>query len=208
MINGTSSVKVQTGLSRLGSNGSDIYGIFAPLIAYNLTFDSEVKDFQSIKLKVTIDEHYGGGYAFASTSSITASILYNTSISDDFSEISLPNGAFNEDISWFTDRGWIDTGVNYFFPAGSNILEYGTTVTADITTGLKTALGSGLNHEFAFLVLADNYNGTWLKLGQSGSLREPELEIDYNAVPEPSAYALLIGGLALSSILLRRRIKA
>lgn len=204
-IDGSSSTKVQTGPMTLGSNGDPSYGIFAPLIGFNYSLQQIPTSLTQAVLRVTIDEFYGGGFSFETTNSITASILFNDNVSADFNELSIPSLAFSETISWFTERGWIDTGADFYFPAGTSILNYGTSVAADVTSTLTNSLAANQQNEFAFLILADNYNGTWLDLGASGTDRAPQLEITYNAIPEPSYVAFIISGISLLGFLLASR---
>lgn len=194
MIDGSSSVKVQTGTMTLGSNGDPRFGIFAPLIGFNYSLQQIPANLTQALLYVTIDEFYGGGYSFETTDPITASILFNDNVSTNFNELSIPSQAFSETMSWFTERGWIDTGADFYFPTGNDTLDYGTSVVADVTSTLINSLLSNQQQEFAFLVIADNYNGTWLDLGASGTDRTPQLEITYNAIPEPSFAAIILCG--------------
>lgn len=203
-IDGTSSNKINLDTIKLGSNGGPQTGIYAPLASFNISFDDAPTAIQSIDLSITI-QSYGSGFGFYSP--ITASILVNNAISSDFNELSFQTGAFSEDIDWFTNNGWIDTGADYFFPTNNDILSIGTELTTDVTTSLSQMILGNNNSELAFIILADNYNGANLTLGNSsnGGFESPTLIIDYSAVPEPSTYALILGALVLGFVALRRK---
>ena len=162
-INGRTSPRIRSDQIRIGSNGGASGGIYAPLISFDLSLGTPV-NIQSINLNVTI-QSYGSGFNFSGTP-MTASILINDTItSSDFNELTFNNYAFSEEISWFTDRGWIDTGVNYTFPRGIDTLNTGTELSADIYESLSQVLSFNNNNNFAVLILADNYVGSWLNLG-------------------------------------------
>jgi len=200
-INGRSSTKISTSEVNLGSNGEARFGIFAPLIGFNFSLNNSQINIQSINLEVKIDG-YGSGYNFGLP--ITASVLYNNAVSDDFSEISIPGGAFNEEISWFTDRGWIDTNSNLTFPTDP-ITPIGDSLTVDVTNSLSNVINLNGNNEFVLLILADNYVGSSLRLGDELTDNQSKIIIEYSVVPEPSSYALIFGCLALASASLSRR---
>ena len=203
-INGQTSPNPQTGLSKLGANGDTRYGIYAPLAGFNISFDNNPISIQSIDLRVTI-KSYGSGYS--GSSPMTASILVNNSVGDDFAGFSVPNGIFNEDINWFTSNGWADTGADFIFPTNSDILSIGSSLSADITSSLSHMISGQNNNQFAIVILADSYNGSNLSLGTDldGGFESPTLIIDYSAVPEPSTYALILGALVLGFVALRRK---
>jgi hypothetical protein len=89
--------------------------------------------------------------------------------------------------------------------AGTNYILLTSTATSDIYSGLTlsgSVITSGLSASFTGLN-AGNY-GAILQLVSNGSGGD-NIEVDVTAVPEPSTWALMLGGLALLVVWQRRR---
>jgi hypothetical protein len=88
----------------------------------------------------------------------------------------------------FTNLGSVATGQVYtlLFASGSNVLEPGTTFDVNAPTGYA---------------LDDSYNGTGYKF----NTRTGTFSAEFMAVPEPSTYAMLFGGLGLLVLISRFR---
>ena len=123
-----------------------------------------------------------------------------------FGQTSQPNFAFSNSGSGYLNIAGGFTGAFSF--------NYGafSSFTATVYNGLNgtgAALGSinlGANNVFAFSPVAINFSGTGHSFAISGNGAQFGFDdVTFKAVPEPGAWALMIGGFGVAGAMLRRR---
>jgi hypothetical protein len=193
------------GTLRLGSNGNHLTnGPMAPVIGFKFDSPTNLASVTSIKLTVTVTEHYSGGYSWAG-SDVLADVYLNQNTNSNLSEVLEPNGMF------VLDSEWVDTEVDLTFPAGTPaspyVLPYGTQVEIDLTDDLTASVAGSGQVEFVTMLYPSAFNGGWVELGEMGSAREPFLEIEYQAsVPDTGSTAALLGVGVVALAFARRRL--